>query len=260
MNNQIICFVDNRNGNSDRGLFHCFSQKSEEFAKPFCEEFLFKTDRNEKEFDSILGREGKNYLFISSRSVKLVSSLDDAPSEWNMLWVHDSVQVSEIKSLFTSDTLVLYHNEPCTAKVALADLKTAGKIKDCKQGMHEPEPEGAPNYYPLLYKIAEIWQDPKVEVNQNVIFKDGEFERIFKEIKETIFPEKIEKLEVVLSFLHCCLEAEPTEDDYKELENIGINAKEYEGCKLKGKRYEDAYIDSLKEIRNTLLGKILQNG
>ena len=70
MNNQIVCFTN------PRGIYNCFCDYDVDTNK-FCSKFLFEVDMSGNNFVPKLGQNDKNYLFISSKEVALVSSLEE---------------------------------------------------------------------------------------------------------------------------------------------------------------------------------------
>jgi len=239
MSTKIICFIDNSK-ESTKGIFHCFGQNEETSTNEFCKTFLYKV--GEFSFKPILGCNNQNYLFISSNETKLVTKLEQAPSEWAVLLVHDSVKVAEIVSLLTSDTLILYHGKPENAKTDL--MKYRDRYKYAIRSVHEKWGK-----YALLFEITQIWR----ENDGSWGFDKTEFDRVIGKIADELYNGE---LEAILAFLHGCLMNSPSTEEYQKLEDIGINTKML-STKLTGDCITPEYETSLATLRDELLKLVL---
>ena len=236
MENRIICFVDN---SSDRGkgLFHCFVQNSkigsDAYTNMFCRTFLYEAD--EDDFLPVLGQNGNNFLFISPQEVKLVATLCEAPQEWKMLLVHDSVQTSDVVQVFTPETLILFHRQPEDAKETLT--QNIGKYKCAVQSEHEPGGK-----YAHLFEIARIWRTDTGD------FDKKEFDAVFRKIANALYRAK---LEAVFEFLYGCLEYAPTNEQWEKLrECTGVDIND--AFKFKGDIHSEEYVQCLAKLRDHL--------
>lgn len=248
MENKIICFINipskEEKEKEESGLLHCFVQNKNinkaAYNNAFCNMFLYVAP-NDLKYEQIFGKDAKNFLFISPKVVKHVAKLDEAPEKWNILLVHDSVQLKDILSVCTPETLILYHQKPEDAESTLKGNKT--KYKFAVKGCHEPYDK-----YVLLWEIAKIWEQKQ---DGNWGFEQDKFDAAFKKIEEGLINAR---LEAVLEFLHGCLIKEP--ENFEKLSNEGINT---EGLPmLKGKPNEDtSYIESLSDLRRELLKQVL---
>ena len=238
MESKIIFFIDN-DIEKVKGIFKCFvcdrNIGLEVYENEFCKTFLFNAVERDSNIQPILGQNGNNFLFISSRAVKLVSSLNEAPQDWNMLLVHDSVPVADVVPVFTPDTLVLYHRQPADAEKTLA--KHRGKYNRAIKSMHEAGGE-----YALLFDIARIWRPDTGD------FTPREFDTVFKKIAKELYNAKLES---ILEFLHDCLEYAPSDNEWEKLkEYTGIDVSDE--LKLKGDVGSEEYIQCLARLRNHL--------
>jgi hypothetical protein len=250
---KIICFVDNRkksNGEFDdsQGLYIVFEEKTPLGENAFFKTFIANRDENGN-WHRILGEDGKNILLFSKeKGVRYVSEIN-ADDNWNMLWVHDSISVNnllkQIKNL-SPDTLLLYHSKPVNAEAEAEELCKAGKIKIHKKGQHGKDNN---QHYIHLYNIIQIWQ--KDDANPNGKFDSTEFDKVFKEIYDKIFPNKLES---ILTFLHDYHDNLKTPDsaDYSILEKAEIDVSDLRI--LKGREiYSEEWVTSLSILRDKLL-------
>ena len=94
----------------------------------------------------------------------------------------------------------------------------------------------------LYYPAFKIIFDDTIPANQKA-----------EKIIEKIFPDKEKKLNAALDFLHLCLSKIPTDEDKKMLTNEKIEIP----IILQGKLLSDEYVNSLSELRDKLLEKVL---
>ena len=267
---KIVCFVNNRetkfSDNDKIGLVRAF-HRFDVIENCFCRKFLFSIDNNDNKVcvsDRQLSK-SLPYLLISKKEgVILQSECPKWEGDWDMIWIHDSKKVSDVtltehnRSGFLNpeQTLVLFHKHPSwkeqeTGKSRSdtevdADFLSSNGFKMVKEGRHEPS-EDTGFYYPLLYKIAKIWEDDDTD---NGKFDSDEFDKVFKDIKDKIFPEK---LDAALEFLHKCLVKVPETADYEKLTNVGITIPDNFSEKLTGTPMTPEYDTSLAELRDELL-------
>lgn len=244
MKNKIICFIDNST-NPDKGIYYCFKDNKGNNVEhnEFCKTFLFN-NTEEDSLNPILTKSRNQYLFITPHEIKLTSVLDEAPQAWDMLLVHDSIEVAEIIDLCTSDTLILYHRMPQNAEQDLVTYK--GKYKYAIKSEHT-----AKGKYSLLFKIAKQW---KYKEDGNWGFDKVEYNTIFNEIvKELInLP-----LEYSLEFLHTLLEEKPKceSERIKKMKEVGFDISSWDSYKsLKDKPTDDN--ESFKAFSNELLSMV----
>ena len=250
MERKIICFI--KNEMNQKGIFHCFRHGGnilDADINPFCNSFLYEEfEEGDKILNIILGKEGgKNYLFISSQGVELVSTFADRPTEWDMLWVHDSVSMADVfkdcPPEALKDSLILYHRQPDDAEKTLTE--NVGKYKFAIRSLHEPFGK-----YVLLYEIARIWKSDNS-------FDKKEYEAVFRKISNELFNAK---LEAVLKFLHICLNKAPEQKDYDELLAEANIKSQSDLPALYGNLLDVEYVESLTVLRDHLFEKVSHFG
>lgn len=253
---KIICFVRNE-ARGDVGLLKVFAyNKVIIINDPFCVHFLNNNGA------VLLGENEKKYISISSQEV----TLSDRPSsEWDILFVHDSISVKALSEAYPNifkDSIVLYHKNASWKNGLTTDDDEAMlkglPIKCSVQGQHEPRDK----YYPILTEIPRVYKPLE---SGKFGFEKSEYEKALNTIFNTLYKEK---LEIVLNFLHSCLEKKPGEADFdklqEELKEADITTQKIEDAKissiLSGTYLDDEYMESLGLLRDTLLGIVMKKG
>jgi hypothetical protein len=245
---KIVCFIDNheiknfKNNSSERnytGLIRAFG--TDYLDNIFCNTFLYKQEGST--LKTIFNATTK-FLLLSENSILLKEKVE-VNDLWDILFVHDSVSVNELLSsypqTFTNKTIVLYHKNAThreNDEVILKNLKQTYQILHYVKGQHEND---IMQYYTLLSWLADSY-------NNATGFVTNKYNVALAKITDALYKEK---LEIILEFLHGCLEKMPQNTDYQKLQEADIDISTLQP--LIGKPYEKEYLGSLSILRDELL-------
>lgn len=189
-NLSILCIVKNDSNVPGEGLRNAFNKRTNAFIN----KFFYK---NSNSFSNEFGNCSNNkFLLITRDSVIPLSTIDDK-IKWEFLLVCDNFidyLSNNLLPIFTTETLVMYHQNPTDSKTYLEGLEDNKEILKCKQGEHIDSPNEG---YQLLWELTEAWS----EITQN--FHVEKYDNAKKKIISWFGLN--DKLNAALQFLHDCL-------------------------------------------------------
>lgn len=137
----IICNFYN---DKSRGILKVLDRKN--LKSPFLQTYLYES-QGDKYNARISGK--TPYLYIKQNEISK-NPIDD----WQILLITDAIPAQEYAngSIFNSDTLVMYHNQPGD----LVSVLDSQEIKHKRKGQHEP---GEEKGYPLINYLVDAFDE-----------------------------------------------------------------------------------------------------
>ena len=189
-NLNILCIVKNDSKVPGEGLRNAFNKRTNAFIN----KFFYK---NSNSFSNEFGNCSNNkFLLITSDSVIPLSTIDDK-TKWEFLLVCDNFidyLSNNLLPIFTTETLVMYHQNPTDSKDYFEKKQNGNLIKKCKQGEHIPSSNEG---YQLLWELTEAWDESTEK------FHVEKYDNAKKKIIAWFGLN--DKLNAALQFLHECL-------------------------------------------------------